>query len=1152
MQDQPLAQKQSWLDRPLLTSITLNWETLLFAAILLLAFISRFYELGLRVMSHDETSHVYFSWQLYRGQGYSHSPLTHGPLQFHLIALSYFLFGDSDFAGRIPVALFSVATIAFLWAFRRYLGRVGTVVAAALFLISPYMLYYGRYARNESYVGLFGLMTLWAILRYLDRGENRYLYILTAATVLHFTAKETSFIYTAQALLFLGFLFLSRVGNRNWQKSRYRQFFFTALSALAILLVLTVVASQLLPGAAADGISATEVAEPVVPSEAEPLPLLEPLSPIVLSLGGLALLALLSALIFLFRGYGWERLRRERSFSLMVLLGTLVLPHLAAFPITWLGRDPQNYADTNSLIFIVVNVVVLLILSGLVGFFWNRRVWLINLAIFYAIFFPLYTTVFTNPNGFFTGLVGSLGYWLEQQGVQRGNQPWYYYWGVQIPIYEYLAGLGTLLAARMGWKIWRQRPGEPRRQNTEDRNLKPAESRSLALTLFAFWTVTSLIAYTLAGEKMPWLTYHIALPMLLLSGWAFGRLIKNIQWGRFKEHRGALALILMIVFLFGLFGTLSSLLGANPPFQGPQQSQLTESYRFVFRIIVTLASGYALWRLTRAWERRQVWGGLGLVVLAGLALLTARAAYRANFINYDDATEYLVYAHMARGPKEVFERIEELSQRIEDGNTLMVAYDNETSYPFWWYLRNFPNQRYYGETPGRELREAPVIIVGDTNYGKLEPVVGNAYYQFDYIRIWWPNQDYFDFSTSSVGFEYTAETGLPAASMSRFEYLRRALARLWNYLDDGQMRAALYDIWMHRDFTRYFAAKGQNMDLTNWSPSRTMRMYVRKDIVAQIWDFGVEPVEDAAIADPYEGKGLELAADLIFGQLGSQEGQFNAPRGLALAPDGSLYVADSSNHRIQQFSPDGSFVKAWGEFADLNSGDAPGGSFFEPWGVAVSPDGRFVYVADTWNHRIQKFSASGRFITTWGTFGQGDEPFAMWGPRDLLVDEEGNVLVVDTGNKRIKVFNANGTFISQYGIFGFDLGEFDEPVGIALDRQRNRLYVADTWNQRVQVFNYSGGVFEPLDSWDISGWYGQSLQNKPYLSVGADGRVYITDPEGGRVLVYESDGSFVHFWGGYDQSAVFIGIAQGITADDQGNIWLSDSQNNQLLHFTAP
>ena len=86
-------------------------------------------------MSHDEVNHVVPSYDLYQGRGYRHDPVTHGPFQFHIVALSYFLFGDNDFSSRIPAATFSVAAIAFvLFAFRRYLGRSGALIAGLLVL----------------------------------------------------------------------------------------------------------------------------------------------------------------------------------------------------------------------------------------------------------------------------------------------------------------------------------------------------------------------------------------------------------------------------------------------------------------------------------------------------------------------------------------------------------------------------------------------------------------------------------------------------------------------------------------------------------------------------------------------------------------------------------------------------------------------------------------------------------------------------------------------------------------------------------------------------------------------------------------------------------------------------------------------------------
>ena len=1145
------ADKSSWLERPLFSTVKLNWETGLFAVILILAIFTRFYDLGERVMSHDETTHVYFSWLLYQGQGYSHHPLSHGPLQFHLLALSYFLFGDNDFSARAPQALFGVAAIAFLWAFRRYLGRIGALVAAFLFLISPYMMYYARYARNESFVMLLGMVMLWAVLRYLDREEPKYLYVFTAAIALHFTAKETSFIYTAQALLFLGLLFLWRITNRRWGNQGLRKAFFVALFLSAALVVIALGTQLALSQPSQAVITGTEVLEPVVAGETEAAATPSNILPITLILAGSAIGVLLGSLFFLIRGYGWDRLRKERSFNLMLLLFTLVLPHLAAFPVYWLGRDPMNYADTNNLVFIVLIVAALAAVSIAIGLSWSRRIWLANFAIFYVIFVPLYTTIFTNGTGFFSGLVGSLGYWLEQQGVERGSQPSYFYWGVQIPIYEFVAAAGALLAAWIGFRIWRADKRKKGSDDTEKRNLRPAESRRLALWLLAFWAATSVAAYTIAGEKMPWLTSHIALPLVLLAGWALGWVIRRVDWDNALKPRGILIAALIVVFLLAVLGALGALLGTRPPFQGQETVNLAATYRFMFLVILTVVSGYTIYSLVakEKWNDQQVSLTLILVVFSSLAFVGARAALRASFISYDSATEYLVYAHMARGPGEIMDQIEEISKLTTDGLDLQVAYDNETSYPFWWYLRNYPNQRYYADQPNRDLRQAPVIVVGDANYGKIEPVVGQAYYMFEFVRIWWPNQDYFEFSPDAVRGQFAAETEVPDEEMGIFDYLRLLSQRLYGYLGNAQLREGIWQIWLNRNFRPYLEAKGQDPSPSRWNPARSMRMYVRKDVAAMIWDYGVPPAEEAIVADPYEGKGIELSASLQVGDTGSALGQFNAPRGLAFAPDGTIYVADASNHRIQHLDADGNVIESWGQFGDASTDQAGGGSFNEPWGVAVSPDGRYVYVADTWNHRVQKFTADGRFLDMWGTFGQDETEFAMWGPRDLVVDNNGNVLVVDTGNKRIKIFDANGNFVSQYGEFGFDPGQFDEPVGITLDRESNRLYVADTWNQRVQVFQYSADIFEPVQQWNIAGWFGQSLFNKPYLSIGPNGRVFISDPEGGRVLVYESDGTFVHFFGGYDQTSVNIGVAQGVAANAGGILWLSDSQNNKLLKF---
>jgi uncharacterized protein (TIGR03663 family) len=194
--------------------IRLNWtlENLLAALILLLAIVSRFYDLGARVMSHDEVNHVVPSYDFVQGRGYRYDPVTHGPLQFHLLGLSFAFFGDSDFTARIPVALFSIGAVAFgLLAYRRYLGRWGALAAGVMLLISPYLLYYGRYARNEAFIVFWAIANLYAILRYLERGERWALLLFVLINALHFTDKATSYIFAAEQLLFLGALLIIRL-----------------------------------------------------------------------------------------------------------------------------------------------------------------------------------------------------------------------------------------------------------------------------------------------------------------------------------------------------------------------------------------------------------------------------------------------------------------------------------------------------------------------------------------------------------------------------------------------------------------------------------------------------------------------------------------------------------------------------------------------------------------------------------------------------------------------------------------------------------------------------------------------------------------------------------------------------------------------------
>ncbi len=1176
---------ETWLDRPLTAyNRWLTIENLLAVIIILLALFSRLYGVGWRSMSHDEVNHVVPAFDLYEGRGYRHDPITHGPFQFHLLALSYTLFGDNDFSARIPAALFSTAAVGYvLFGFRRYLGRKGALFAGFFFLISPYMLFYGRYTRNEGLIELLGVMMLFAVLRYLDNGKPSSLYILTTALVLHFCTKETSFIYAAQLLLFLALLFLARMAQVRWPDNRRRHLF---IILMAVTLSLVVI------GIGLGAYEATLKKQLTVDTTISPQ-LVQFILTATLTCVGLAILSGGVAVVTMIRALGWRVVRAERSFDLLVLVGTLVLPQLTAFPIKFIGTligqdwNPLDYTTQAGAIRFIVSLSVLLIASSVAGLLWNAPLWMGNAILFYAVYAVFYTTFFTNGLGFVSGIVGSLGYWLSQQGEQRGTQPWYYYAFLQIPMYEYLAALGTLLAVYLGFRHQHLTavPGdspaaEPQqfkpRQNglnqtelreTEPQHTEPQHTelqhtelqqiesipesnqseavepavllapapqplRIPTLALLLFWALTSLIAYSVAGEKMPWLTVHITLPMLLAAGWSVGWLADKVSWDALRNKEGVASVAMIGAFFIGIASLLGSLLGLNPPFQKPvlggtlTADQISATYEFIFWSIVTVFSAWGVFSLLRKWRVVEVLRLATLILFVFLSGLTVRHAYRASFINYDNAREFLVYAHAAGDFKDVVEQVEEISRRTTGGLDAVVAYDNDVLYGGWWYFRHYPNKRWFTD-PTRDLETADMIVVSEANFSRLEPIVKDQFIGFDYMRLWWPMQDYYGLTWQKIG----------------------------NALKSPQLRTALYQIWLNRDYDLYAeATNNDHLTLENWQPSARMRLYIRRDIAARIWDYGVAAAAAPEPAvDPYLEKIQVLTPDIVIG-VGGNPVQLTNPHGIALASDGSIYVADSRAHRILHFSPDGqTLINSWGQFAAAANNVQPEGGYFnEPWGVAVGPDGS-VYVTDTWNYRIQKFTADGEFVTAWGTMDLTQGGPVFYGPRGIAVDREGRVYVTDTGNKRVVVFTAEGQFLAEFGTGGMALGELDEPVGIAVSVD-GRVFVADTWNRRVQVFmpNETRTLFTPMATFDISGWKGQDVENKPFLAINQEGHIFVTDPPNYRVLEFTDTGEFIGGWGGYSTLSDGFGNPSAIVVDLQGRAWVTDSANNLILRFTLP
>jgi uncharacterized protein (TIGR03663 family) len=177
----------------------------------------RLWELGGRTMHYDEAIHIHYAWRLLVSDGalwgwpwvfgtdFIHSPWMHGPFQMEFTALIFRIFGDSDFTARLPYALFGAALVGLPYFLRDYLGRTGALLAGLMLALSPAMLYFSRFGRNDILMAFWATALFVLMWRYAHAGKHRYLYLASAVLAFMFGTKETAYIVT---LIFGSMMFL--------------------------------------------------------------------------------------------------------------------------------------------------------------------------------------------------------------------------------------------------------------------------------------------------------------------------------------------------------------------------------------------------------------------------------------------------------------------------------------------------------------------------------------------------------------------------------------------------------------------------------------------------------------------------------------------------------------------------------------------------------------------------------------------------------------------------------------------------------------------------------------------------------------------------------------------------------------------------------
>ncbi|WP_308722674.1 S-layer homology domain-containing protein [Paenibacillus polysaccharolyticus] len=289
---------------------------------------------------------------------------------------------------------------------------------------------------------------------------------------------------------------------------------------------------------------------------------------------------------------------------------------------------------------------------------------------------------------------------------------------------------------------------------------------------------------------------------------------------------------------------------------------------------------------------------------------------------------------------------------------------------------------------------------------------------------------------------------------------------------------------------------------------------------------------------------------------GNGLGEFNFPNGVAVDSSGNVYVGDSNNHRIQKLTLS---TNTWSEWKKLGGGAGAGlGEFNTPRAVAVDGSGN-IYVADTGNHRIQKLNAA---TGTWSEWvknggGSGNSLGEFINPNGVAVDNSGNVYVADDSNRIQKLTAANNTW-SEWSVLGpvngISPGEFTFPRGVAVDSSGN-VYVADTSNHRIQKLNKSTNTWSEWKK--VGGGNGSGLGEfyNPFgVAVDSSGNVYVADSGNHRIQKLTLSTNTWSEWkkdgGGTGTSLGEFNTPYGVAVDLNGNVYVADSGNHRIQKLT--
>ena len=479
-----------------------------FLGLVLLGAILRFWNLGDKPLHHDESLHAYYSLMLMHNMEnwlscfsptsscYHYDPLLHGPFQFHAIALVYKicqLLGFSDngvntTTVRIAAATLGTVIVGLPFFIRDYLGKYGALLASFLLAISPSLVYFSRFAREDIYMACFTMLLVVSMARYCRDRSLKWLITGSVAFALSYATKEATFLTVA----ILGSFFVALV---VWD--------------IAVRFPFAQDIPEGAPGAAK-----------FLPRTWAPLALL--ILAVVVAPVALAFFHYMHTLSLYINDPKTQPLANNFVANLKnitvaivpwlgIALGIYVLVILM---LEYFEKLPINDGRRRGLAK-RVDPVRQPLLNVVTTMPWMH--WVFAILCGWAVFLILFTVLFTNiRGGIGDGIWQGLYYWLQQQQVARGEQPWYYYF-MLIPLYEQIG----LVFGIVGVIRCLRRPSRFR-------------------LFLVYWFIGSVFIYSWAGEKMPWLMIHMTMPMMLLAALGLQpAVVAVVEWAR--QHLNARA-----------------------------------------------------------------------------------------------------------------------------------------------------------------------------------------------------------------------------------------------------------------------------------------------------------------------------------------------------------------------------------------------------------------------------------------------------------------------------------------------------------------------------------------------------------------------------------------------------------------------------------